>query len=347
MALGAVVRRVAPAIGAVVPPRAGSLAQRADADDGRDRDCGRRRSLGFGVVVLQSARASLPSRPGCRFRCAAIAMFVVGVLDDRLQLSPLAKLVASLIIGAFLVFSLARTSRTAALPWTHTLVATMWFAGVCHAINLLDNMDGLAAGVALIAAAFLAWLLGARARARRSSLLLVALCRRAARVPVLEPPAGAAVHGRLRQPVHRRDACRRVAGAGLRDARVAFVSPAVLVVLILVVPLFDTAFVLVLRRLAGRSATRAAPITCRTGWCRSVSPSAAPSGSCICSGIIGGVRRLGDCDAGGIEPMLPVAALFGVLVTLVGIYLARVPAYNAAGLHRARRSRRSRRCSRT
>ena len=27
-----------------------------------------------------------------------------------------------------------------------TLVATIWFAGVCHALNLLDNMDGLAAG---------------------------------------------------------------------------------------------------------------------------------------------------------------------------------------------------------
>ena len=37
---------------------------------------------------------------------------------------------------------------------------------------------------------------------------------------------------------------------------IAFVSPAVLVVLILVVPLFDTGFVLVLRRLAGRKATK-------------------------------------------------------------------------------------------
>ena len=38
---------------------------------------------------------------------AALAMFVVGVLDDRLQLSPVAKLVSSLAIGAFLVFALA------------------------------------------------------------------------------------------------------------------------------------------------------------------------------------------------------------------------------------------------
>jgi UDP-N-acetylmuramyl pentapeptide phosphotransferase/UDP-N-acetylglucosamine-1-phosphate transferase len=38
---------------------------------------------------------------------AALAMFVVGFYDDRLQLSPIAKLVASLVIGAFLVFALS------------------------------------------------------------------------------------------------------------------------------------------------------------------------------------------------------------------------------------------------
>ena len=37
---------------------------------------------------------------------------------------------------------------------------------------------------------------------------------------------------------------------------VMFISPVVVTVMILVVPLFDTSFVLVLRRLAGRSATR-------------------------------------------------------------------------------------------
>src|SRR5688572_32402833 len=83
---------------------------------------------------------------------AAVAMFVVGILDDRLQLSPVAKLVASLVIGAFLVFALTGVEPAGAVPTSYTLVATVWFAGICHAINLLDNMDGLAAGVGLIAA---------------------------------------------------------------------------------------------------------------------------------------------------------------------------------------------------
>ena len=70
----------------------------------------------------------------------------------------------SLAIGAFLVFALAGTEPATALPWWYTLIGTVWFAGICHAINLLDNMDGLAAGVALIAAAFLAALLRRCAR---------------------------------------------------------------------------------------------------------------------------------------------------------------------------------------
>ena len=69
------------------------------------------------------------------------------LLDDRLQLSPLAKLVSSLAIGAFLVFALSGAQPEGAMPFGYTLVAIVWFAGVCHALNLLDNMDGLAAGI--------------------------------------------------------------------------------------------------------------------------------------------------------------------------------------------------------
>ena len=79
---------------------------------------------------------------------AALAMFVVGVLDDRLQLSPTAKLVASLVVGALLVFVLAR-NEPGGLPWWLTIVSIVWFAGLCHAVNLLDNMDGLCAGITL------------------------------------------------------------------------------------------------------------------------------------------------------------------------------------------------------
>ena len=323
VALCALVRRTAPAIGAVVPPRAdrwhseptptmGGVAIAAAA------------LLGFGVIV-GPAHAALPPAAWLPVPFAAIAMFVVGVLDDRFQLSPLAKLVSSLIIGAFLVFSLTRTPD-AAVPWTHTLVATIWFAGVCHAFNLLDNMDGLAAGVALIAAAFMAWLV-APALGAPLALLLVALC--GALLGFLywnRPPArlfmgdcgslfiGATLAGASLMPV--------------LQERTVFPWTSVLVVLILVVPLFDTGFVLVLRRFAGRSATR--------GGTDHVSHRLVSLGFSERSAvrILYLLGIIGGCTAWvlvsfGVAQMFPLAALFAVVVTLVGIYLARVPAYNA------------------
>jgi len=323
VALCALVRRTAPAIGAVVPPRAdrwhseptptmGGVAIAAAA------------VLGFGVIVGQ-AHAVISPAAWLPIPLAAIAMFVVGVLDDRFQLSPLAKLVASLIIGAFLVFSLTRSPGTA-LPWTHTLVATIWFAGVCHAFNLLDNMDGLAAGVALIAAGFMAWLLAPWLGAP-IALLLVALC--GALLGFLywnRPPArlfmgdcGSLFVGAV------------LAGASLMPVlqeRTVFPWTSVLVVLILVVPLFDTGFVLVLRRFAGRSATR--------GGTDHVSHRLVSLGFSERSAvrILYLLAIIGGCVAwalvnGGIEQMFPLAALLAVVVTLIGIYLARVPAYNA------------------
>jgi UDP-GlcNAc:undecaprenyl-phosphate GlcNAc-1-phosphate transferase len=323
VALCALVRRTAPAIGAVVPPRAdrwhseptptmGGVAIAVAA------------VLGFGVIVGES-HAMIPPAGWLPILLAAISMFVVGVLDDRFQLSPLAKLVASLIIGAFLVFSLTRSPGTA-LPWTHTLVATIWFAGVCHAFNLLDNMDGLAAGVALIAAGFMAWLL-AQWLGSPIALLLVALC--GALLGFLywnRPPArlfmgdcGSLFIGAV------------LAGASLMPVlqeRTVFPWTSVLVVLILVVPLFDTGFVLVLRRFAGRSATR--------GGTDHVSHRLVSLGFSERSavrilyllGIIGGCVAWALVN-GGIEQMFPLAALLAVVVTLIGIYLARVPAYNA------------------
>jgi len=108
----------------------------------------------------------------------------------------------------------------------------------------------------------------------------------------------------------------------------AFSAPAVLAVLVLTVPLFDTAFVLVLRRLAGRPATR--------GGTDHVSHRLVSLGFSERSavrilyllGLVGGMTAWPVYASEG-EWILPVAGLFAVLVTLLGIYLARVPAYNA------------------
>ncbi len=130
---------------------------------------------------------------------AAAAMLILGIVDDRFQLSPLAKLVSSLIVGALTVFVITE-SLGRSLPWPVTLLAVVWFGGVVHALNLLDNMDGLAGGVALIAIAFLAWLF-ARTFGPFVGLFLDSRRGKPRRVSVLEPETRATLHGRFRQPV--------------------------------------------------------------------------------------------------------------------------------------------------
>jgi UDP-GlcNAc:undecaprenyl-phosphate GlcNAc-1-phosphate transferase len=257
----------------------------------------------------------------------ALAMFVVGILDDRLQLSPVAKLVASLAIGAFLVFALAGSDVEAALPSAYTLVAVIWFAGICHAVNLLDNMDGLTAGVGLIAAVFLAVLL-ADSLGFPLVVLLTAL-------------AGALLGflywNRSRARLFMGDCGSLFIGGifgatalvPIYNAPLSFINPSVIVFLVLIVPLFDTAFVLALRRLAGRKATK--------GGTDHVSHRLVSLGFSERSavrilyllGIAGGATAWVLINSRGAEPMLPLVAAFGVLLVLVGIYLARVPAYNA------------------
>jgi UDP-GlcNAc:undecaprenyl-phosphate GlcNAc-1-phosphate transferase len=97
---------------------------------------------------------------------------------------------------------------------------------------------------------------------------------------------------------------------------------------VLVVPLFDTAFVLVLRRLAGRPATR--------GGTDHVSHRLVSLGFSERSAVrvlyllgLAGGGTAWLLQFAGVESTLPLAALFAVLVTLLGLYLARVPAYNA------------------
>src|SRR4030095_12015064 len=97
---------------------------------------------------------------------------------------------------------------------------------------------------------------------------------------------------------------------------------------VLVVPLFDTAFVLVLRRLAGLKATR--------GGTDHVSHRLASLGFSERSavrilyliGLSGGLMAF-LVQQQGLQPMLPLAAMFGVGLVLVGVYLARVRAYEA------------------
>lgn len=84
----------------------------------------------------------------------SLLTFLLGVLDDSKQLSPVAKLIGQILAASIVVFW-GRNLEFFDLEILNILFTFGWLIGITNAINLLDNMDGLAGGVALIAALML------------------------------------------------------------------------------------------------------------------------------------------------------------------------------------------------
>jgi UDP-GlcNAc:undecaprenyl-phosphate/decaprenyl-phosphate GlcNAc-1-phosphate transferase len=81
-------------------------------------------------------------------------LFVTGLIDDWRRLRPHTKLVLQILAACYLVLGGVRieTTNLAAIAIPLTI---LWVVGITNAFNLLDNMDGLSAGTAAIAAFFL------------------------------------------------------------------------------------------------------------------------------------------------------------------------------------------------
>lgn len=86
----------------------------------------------------------------------------LGALDDRLRVKPATKVIAQLIASA-VVFSFGVQTRLFDSPILNLATSCLWIVAITNAVNLLDNMDGLASGVVLIAAAYLGWIHAAAA----------------------------------------------------------------------------------------------------------------------------------------------------------------------------------------
>jgi UDP-GlcNAc:undecaprenyl-phosphate GlcNAc-1-phosphate transferase len=94
-------------------------------------------------------------------------IFLVGIYDDKKELSPAplltAQFITSLIAIQFLIFieyvnNPFTNQQTQSFPWPFVVVFTIfWLMGMMNTVNWLDGLDGLAAGVAAILSAVLAF----------------------------------------------------------------------------------------------------------------------------------------------------------------------------------------------
>lgn len=187
---------------------------------------------------------------------AAMAIFAVGLVDDVLALKPTTKLIAQIGMAATLVYFGYR------LNWLDSrlldsVLTMVWVVGMTNAFNLLDNMDGLCAGTALIVAVMLiAGLAGGAAseRAGPEVTFLALLAGAVAGFLVFNfPPASIFMGDSGSLMLGFSLATLTLGHEGVRGSRSDVLSVIAVPVFVLLIPIFDTTLVTVSRLLSGRS----------------------------------------------------------------------------------------------
>lgn len=101
-----------------------------------------------GVVALEVLRRLSLQSAGVF--AASFIMLIFGAIDDRWELSVQAKFLVQLIATALLVYSGTRTRIVFLGDALNVLVTFLWVIGITNALNHLDVIDGLAGGISLL-----------------------------------------------------------------------------------------------------------------------------------------------------------------------------------------------------
>ncbi|MCB0361024.1 MAG: undecaprenyl/decaprenyl-phosphate alpha-N-acetylglucosaminyl 1-phosphate transferase, partial [Bdellovibrionales bacterium] len=151
------VARIAPLIGAIDQPGERRLNRRAVPRLG-----GVAVFIGFhlgcALIFLPNwspFAGELDERWWFSFLPASAILMLLGAIDDIRELRPLAKLAGQLMVAILLFFADFRFGRVLGIPLPYEIdfiVSTLWYLTLINAFNLIDGLDGLAAGLACIGA---------------------------------------------------------------------------------------------------------------------------------------------------------------------------------------------------
>src|SRR6185503_17431140 len=256
---------------------------------------------------------------------AASFLFLVGLVDDWLHIKPYQKLIGQ-VIGAAAVVNYGLL-----LPWTRSLPVNMvitifWLIGITNAINLLDNMDGLATGIAAIASAFLTFNFLASGQSTEALMLGV----------FAAALIGFLIYNSNPASIFMGDSGSMFIGFFLASASLihleggrsrTFVPVLAVPILVLFIPIFDTTFVTILRKLSGRAASQGGrDHTSHRLVALGMSERHAVLmlyGFAALSGLLALIVQKSRLDVS-----LAAVAGFTIVLTLIGVYLAGVKAYD-------------------
>ncbi|HVG33472.1 MAG TPA: hypothetical protein VM911_10340, partial [Pyrinomonadaceae bacterium] len=266
---------------------------------------------------------------------ASSFLFLVGLVDDLVHAKPYQKLIGQVMGAAFVIYyGLSTTWTRSAL--LNMVITIFWLIGITNAINLLDNMDGLAGGIAAIASIFLALSFVANGQLMEALMLAVFAAALLGFLVYNFNPAsifmgdcGSMFIGFFLAST----ALLTVAGTAGRSR--SLLPVLTVPILILFIPIFDTTFVTVLRKLRGRAASQGGrDHTSHRLVALGMSERRAVLmlyGFAALSGVLAILVREFKLD-------VSLAAIMGftVLLTLLGVYLAGVKVYDEEEAQTAR-----------
>jgi UDP-GlcNAc:undecaprenyl-phosphate GlcNAc-1-phosphate transferase len=254
-------------------------------------------------------------------------LFLVGLVDDLISIRPYQKLIGQLIGAGILVMAGLKLPLTG-FEIVDIWLTVLWVVGITNAINLLDNMDGLAAGISAIAATSLA--LNFAANGLTNELLLASA--------LIGALVGFLVFNFNPASIFMGDCGSMFIGFLLSSSvllnqvggrsRGIFAILAV-PVLILFVPIFDTTFVTVLRKLWGRKASQGG----RDHTSHRLVALGLSERTAVLMlygfAVVAGALSLMASQIGPIKSFSLIAA-FTVMLVILGVYLSKVKVYEGA-----------------
>ncbi|MGA2132386.1 MAG: MraY family glycosyltransferase [Bryobacteraceae bacterium] len=208
-------------------------------------------SSGGLAIFVSCGAAYLLACPGRHSRIAisVAALWIFGFLDDRLRLPPWLKLTAQIAAAAFVVLGGVIFPLTSSYLFNVAL-SMFWIVMITNAFNLIDNMDGLCAGVVIIICLFRSGLLATEGYAADAGLCAIIGAAFAGFLLFNYHPARIFMGDCGSLPVGFALGALTLAGPAPHKSLLlaGFFYPA----LTFTYPIFDTAFVAVLRKLSGR-----------------------------------------------------------------------------------------------